>query len=105
MLSSMVAGVALTTALAATPAAADVHRSSTSSATAASPVATMDGCASLVSNAAGRATVKNICSYKVWATVSVDWSWDPTCIDINPGKTRALTWDPGKGKAEYAYEC
>ncbi|AEM87421.1 hypothetical protein [Streptomyces violaceusniger] len=63
------------------------------------------GCASLYSNKPGRAQIKNICSSKILATVSVDWSWDPDCIQINPGRVIAVTWNATKGKADYAYEC
>ncbi|MFF4219354.1 MULTISPECIES: hypothetical protein [Streptomyces] len=63
------------------------------------------GCASLTSNANGRAQVKNICSHTINATVSVDWSWDPACKSIGAGKSATFTWDSTKGRAEYAYEC
>ncbi|MFD7501160.1 hypothetical protein [Streptomyces sp. NPDC059850] len=63
------------------------------------------GCASLYSNKPGRAQIKNICSKAIDATVSVDWSWDPSCIRINPGRILSITWNSTAGKAEYAYEC
>ncbi|MFJ9448006.1 hypothetical protein ACIRRH_40195 [Kitasatospora sp. NPDC101235] len=63
------------------------------------------GCASLASNANGRATIKNICNYQIRATVSVDWAWDPACITINAGRTLSISWNPADGRAEYAYEC
>ncbi|MCX5207672.1 hypothetical protein OG897_40530 [Streptomyces sp. NBC_00237] len=63
------------------------------------------GCASLTSNANGRAQVKNICSHTINATVSVDWSWDPSCKSIGAGRSATFTWDSTKGRAEYAYEC
>ncbi|MFJ8510164.1 hypothetical protein [Streptomyces avermitilis] len=70
-----------------------------------SPVASFVGCASLTSNAKGKAKVKNICGYTIDATVSVDWSWDPACQSIGAGKSATFTWDSTAGKAEYAYEC
>lgn len=63
------------------------------------------GCASLTSNANGRAQVKNICSHTINATVSVDWSWDPDCKSIGAGRSATFTWNSTKGRAEYAYEC
>ncbi|GAA3029926.1 hypothetical protein [Actinokineospora globicatena] len=63
------------------------------------------GCASLYSNKPGRAQIKNICSKRINATVSVDWAWDPDCIAINPGRILSVTWDSTAGKADYAYEC
>ncbi|MEU2227395.1 MULTISPECIES: hypothetical protein [unclassified Streptomyces] len=63
------------------------------------------GCASLTSNANGRAQVKNICTHTINATVSVDWDWDPACKSIGAGRSATFTWDSTKGRAEYAYEC
>ncbi|MET8115973.1 hypothetical protein [Streptomyces prasinus] len=69
------------------------------------PVTSLVGCASLTSNSAGKATVKNICGLAIDATVSVDWSWDPACKRIAGGKSATFTWDSRDGRAEYAYEC
>lgn len=69
------------------------------------PVASFVGCASLTSNANGRAQVKNICSHTINATVSVDWSWDPDCKSIGAGRSATFTWNSTDGRAEYAYEC
>lgn len=69
------------------------------------PVALSVGCASLTSNANGRAQVKNICSYTINATVSVDWAWDPDCKSIGAGRSTTFTWNSTDGRAEYAYEC
>ncbi|MFI1972544.1 hypothetical protein [Streptomyces cinnamoneus] len=63
------------------------------------------GCASLTSNANGRAQVKNICSHTINATVSVDWAWDPDGQSIGAGRSATIRWDSTKGRAEYAYEC
>ncbi|MFE9905632.1 hypothetical protein [Streptomyces achromogenes] len=63
------------------------------------------GCASLTSNANGRAQVRNICNYTINATVSVDWAWDPACKSIGASKSATFTWDSTEGRAEYAYEC
>ncbi|MEV6594125.1 hypothetical protein [Streptomyces acidicola] len=93
------ATAALGTALAISTAAVP------SQAAAAAPATSSDGCASLYSNAAGRAQIRNLCNYTIWATVSVDWSWDPSCIEIPKLATRTITWDAANGRAEYAYEC
>jgi plastocyanin len=69
------------------------------------PVASFVGCASLTSNANGRAQVKNICGSTINATVSVDWSWDPDCKSIGAGRSVTFTWNSTAGRAEYAYEC
>ncbi|MFF3852589.1 hypothetical protein [Micromonospora sp. NPDC002575] len=69
------------------------------------PISSFVGCASLTGNSNGRATVKNICSSNIHATVSVDWAWDPDCKAIAPGRTVTFTWDSTYGRAEYAYDC
>ncbi|MFE2750102.1 hypothetical protein ACFXKX_38355 [Streptomyces scopuliridis] len=89
--------------LAATGAAPAVAAAPAPSGT--TPVASFVGCASLTSNANGRAQVKNICGTTINATVSVDWAWDPDCKSIGAGKSVTFTWDSTQGRAEYAYEC
>ncbi|MER7048380.1 MULTISPECIES: hypothetical protein [Streptomyces] len=69
------------------------------------PVASSVGCASLTSNANGRAQVKNICSHTINATVSVNWAWDPDCKSIGAGRSATFTWNSTAGRAEYAYDC
>ncbi|GAA1522367.1 hypothetical protein GCM10009730_32910 [Streptomyces albidochromogenes] len=71
----------------------------------AAPAASVVGCASLTSNANGRAQVKNICAKTINATVSVDWAWDPGCKSIGAGRSVTFSWDSTYGRAEYAYEC
>ncbi|MFE2157112.1 hypothetical protein ACFW9M_04775 [Streptomyces lydicus] len=88
--------------LAATGAAPAVAAAPAPSGT--TPAASFVGCASLTSNANGRAQVKNICNKTINATVSVDW-FDPDCKSIGAGRSATFTWDSTKGRAEYAYEC
>ncbi|MBT2396375.1 hypothetical protein [Streptomyces sp. ISL-100] len=89
--------------LAATGAAPAVAAAPTPSGT--TPVTSFVGCASLTSNANGRAQVKNICSRTINATVSVDNAWDPNCKSIGAGRSVTFTWDSTDGRAEYAYDC
>ncbi|MFE5829309.1 hypothetical protein ACFQ67_03400 [Streptomyces sp. NPDC056488] len=69
------------------------------------PSASFSGCAQLAGNWEGKATVKNVCSYAIHATVSVDWAWDPDCQKIGGGKSATFRWDSTDGKALEAYEC
>jgi hypothetical protein len=89
--------------LAATGAAPAVAAAPVPSGT--TPVASSVGCASLTSNANGRAQVRNICNHTINATVSVDWSWDPDCKSIGAGRSATFTWNSTGGRADYAYEC
>ncbi|MCM2387191.1 hypothetical protein [Streptomyces albipurpureus] len=112
LLTSLATGAALlaggTTAAQAAPAPSE-NRASTAqparSTSGTTPIASAAGCASLVSNSAGRAQIKNICNYRINATVSVDWAWDPSCVAINAGRTQTVYWDAADGRADYAYEC
>ncbi|AXE28298.1 hypothetical protein C0216_33140 (plasmid) [Streptomyces globosus] len=88
------AGALLLSGLAVAPAAA-----------ASGPAGTTSGCATLASQGYGWAHIKNSCGWRITATVSVDWAWDPTCIPINAGRTATIHWDGANGRADYAYEC
>ncbi|MGV2922149.1 hypothetical protein [Streptomyces alfalfae] len=67
--------------------------------------ASFSGCAQLTGNWEGKATVRNVCSYAIHATVSVDWAWDPDCQKISSGRSATFRWDSTDGKALEAYEC
>ncbi|MFD7479636.1 hypothetical protein ACFV8Z_48250 [Streptomyces sp. NPDC059837] len=62
------------------------------------------GCAVLSSYGEGWATIYNQCAGGIYATVSLDWSWDPACKYIPGMGTKTVTWT-AHVVPDYAYEC
>ncbi|WP_329333930.1 hypothetical protein OG866_11420 [Streptomyces sp. NBC_00663] len=55
---------------------------------------------------AWRAYVLNDCHRPIYATVQVDYSFDPECVWIHHGQWGKFTWSGGMGmKANYVYSC
>lgn len=50
------------------------------------------------------ALIFNQCHTGTFATVSLDWSWDPDCVWVPGRGTATVTWDHDT-TPDYAYEC
>ncbi|MFD5699398.1 hypothetical protein [Streptomyces lasiicapitis] len=62
------------------------------------------GCAILDGYGEKWATIYNQCISGIYATVSLDWSWDPPCKYIGGFKYGTVRWNSNV-VPDYAYEC